>query len=519
MPPTPGTRRGPSEVVAPLTPDVLVIGAGPAGSAAARLLAAWGHRVLVVDRLVGDAGRLAESIPPSADKLLAAIGALAAIADAGFLPWRGNTVWWAGEPPRAETFPPGVAGYQVVRRDFDRRLRDLAAESGAEIRDGRVREVRVPGVGAATDRGPAAGDGPTAIVDCGDALTPVAPRIVIDASGRAGMLARQGLRLHDVARRTVALAAVWRAPLHWPVPDDTHTLVASYEDGWAWSVPTAPGVRQFTVMVDPARTERPRGASSREVYLAELAKVAPFAPILAEGALEEGPWGADASLYSAERCAGPGFLLAGDAGSSIDPLSSFGVKKALASGWLAAIAAHTSLVTPAMQEHAMAFFNRRERAVLASARRQASVFAAEAAARTAHPFWIARVDAPTEADHDEEPDTAALARDPAVLAAFAGLRVRESLRLAVGPEVRIAPRPAVRGREIVLDEHVFLPVWPGGLRYLRGVDLVELLRLAPLHHDAGELYRALGVGHPQVALPDFLGALAVLLAEGALRHV
>ena len=31
------------------TTDVIVIGAGPAGSAAARLLAAWGHRVLVVE--------------------------------------------------------------------------------------------------------------------------------------------------------------------------------------------------------------------------------------------------------------------------------------------------------------------------------------------------------------------------------------------------------------------------------------------------------------------------------------
>ena len=73
-------------------PDVIVIGAGPAGSAAARLLAAWGHRVLVVDRGAGDARSLAESIPPSAQKLLAALGMLPAIEDAGLWPWRGGTI-------------------------------------------------------------------------------------------------------------------------------------------------------------------------------------------------------------------------------------------------------------------------------------------------------------------------------------------------------------------------------------------------------------------------------------------
>jgi len=245
-----------------LTTDVLVIGAGPAGCSVARLLAAWGHRVLVIDRPGGESGRLAESIPPSADKALAAIGALAAIADAGFHPWRGNTVWWADAAARVETFPPGVAGYQVVRSAFDRRLRDLAAESGATIREGRVRDAHVAGVGRAADPRPADLVLPFADVEIGGSLERITPRVVVDASGRAGVLARHGLRVHDTSHHTIALAAVWHASRPWPVPDDTHTLVASYADGWAWSVPTEPGVRQFTVMVDPARTNLARGATA-----------------------------------------------------------------------------------------------------------------------------------------------------------------------------------------------------------------------------------------------------------------
>src|SRR4030095_15866932 len=100
--------------------------------------------VVVVDRATADAERLAESIPPSADKILRAIGALDAVRGGGFLPWRGNTVWWAGESARVEPFPAGSSGHQVLRRDFDRLLRSLAERAGARIEAGRVTAVRRP---------------------------------------------------------------------------------------------------------------------------------------------------------------------------------------------------------------------------------------------------------------------------------------------------------------------------------------------------------------------------------------
>lgn len=489
--------------------DVLVIGAGPAGAAAARLLAAWGHDVLVIDRPGSDAGRLAESIPPSANKVLRAVGAFDAVSEAGFLPWRGNTVWWADEPARVETFPGDSPGYQVLRRDFDRGLRDLAVTSGARIEEARVVAVhRVDNADAWSVTAERAGRSDE-----------YRSRIVIDTSGRAGVLARAELRVWDSERRTVALAGSWRRARRWPLEDDSHTLVASYAGGWAWSVPVDRNTRQFTVMVDPTRSDLARDSSSRDVYLAELAKVSPFVPVLAAANLVEGPWGADASEYTSRHYAGPGFLLAGDAGSAINPLSSFGVKKALASGWLAAIAAHTALFDPAMAEEAFAFFDRRERAVVAAAARQASWFALEAAAHTKHPFWLARTESPEPSPENVEPDVAELARDPAVLAAFADLRSRSLIRLVQGPAVRIEPRAAVRDRQIVMEPHLVTASWPDGLRYLRGVDLVALLGLAPRHADIGALFEAARSETPHIELPDFLGALSVLVATGAVRHV
>ncbi len=496
--------------------DVLILGGGPAGSGAARLLAAWGQRVLLVDRPHAVDRTRAESIPPSARKVLAALGALTAIEEAGFSPWAGNVVWWspgeAGRAPREEAFPAGVAGFQVERGRFDARLRALAAESGALVLEGVVRDVRIPGLGTAG----ADVAMPRAIVDVGDEPREVSAALVLDCSGRAGLVARQGLRRVESSHHTVALTGAWRAAAD-PPADVARTWVAAYADGWAWSVAPAPGSRHVTVMIDPRRTARARQAPALEVYREELAKVDAFQPLLASASLVRGPWGADASPYTAERFAGAGFLLVGDAGSFIDPLSSFGVKKALASAWLAAIAARTALVRPAMREAAFDFFDRRERAVYAAARKQAAAFAAEAG--TGHPFWLARATSADDWDADTEVDPAALARDADVLAAFDDLRQRPSVRFRTGDAVQIRDRAAVRGREIVLEKHLFLPAWPGGVRYLRGVDLVSLMRLAPSHTDVGDLAEAFAGAHGPVALPDFLGALATLVAKGGLDVV
>lgn len=483
---------------------ILVLGLGPAGAAAARLLAAWGHDVVVVDRGGGDAGRLAESIPPSAKKILRTIGVLDAVDAAGFLPWRGNTVWWGSSDPRVEAFPEGDAGYQVSRHAFDRVLREQALAAGARIVDGRALELIRDDAGA------------TVRVEQTDGSAEIRARVVIDATGRSGLIARAGSRVLDASRRTIALAATWKSD-RWPLDDGSHTLVASYPGGWAWSVPVIGGIRQFTVMVDPARTNLARGQASRDVYLAEIAKVAPFARVLAAARLINAPWGADASEYTAAQYSGPGFLLTGDAGSAINPLSSFGVKKALASGWLAAIAVHTGLENPTMAAEAFAFFDRRERAVAAAAARQSAAFAEEAAAG-GDPFWTARVESGNVSADDFEPDASTLARDPAVISAFADLRARDRVNLAAGPDVRIEPRAAVRGRRIVMEDHLVSPAWPEGLRYLRGVDLVTLLRLAPAHHDVGDLFEATTRETPNLALPDFLGALSVLVSTGDLRH-
>src|SRR5215470_12119827 len=98
--------------------DVAILGGGPAGSAAARLLASHGHRVAVLTR-TPTRPTLAESLPPSVGKLLDRIGVRSAVDAADFVRATGNTVWWGTDELRVESFGAGSLGWQVRRDRFD----------------------------------------------------------------------------------------------------------------------------------------------------------------------------------------------------------------------------------------------------------------------------------------------------------------------------------------------------------------------------------------------------------------
>ena len=75
-------------------------------------------------------------------------------------------------------------------------------------------------------------------------------------------------------------------------------------------------------------------------------------------------------------------------------------------------------------------------------------------------------------------------------------------------------RPAVSGREIVLEPRIVSPDRPSGVRHVRGVDLLVLLELAPLSAQVPDLFEAYGRRARTVTLPGFLYALAVAVARG-----
>ena len=110
--------------------DTIILGGGPAGSAAGRLLSAWGHSDLLLDKPGPSSRGLAESLPPSTQKLLGQIGSSrpSSARDSCERPaTRSGGALAAGASRRSKR----RAGYQVHRPAFDRVLLDCARDAGA----------------------------------------------------------------------------------------------------------------------------------------------------------------------------------------------------------------------------------------------------------------------------------------------------------------------------------------------------------------------------------------------------
>lgn len=484
--------RGAGDAV--LNTDVAILGAGPAGTAAARLLAGYGHSVVVLGR-PNRQPPLAESLPPSCNKLFDEIGVRHAIERSGFVRATGNTVRWGNAETRIERFDREAVGYQVERDAFDALLGGAAQAAGASVRpDAAATQVERRG-----DR--------WHISVSGDELS---AGWVLDATGRAGLLARRGLRETIGSSRMTAIAAIWERDDDWPIPEPTHTVVESYDGGWGWSVPDRRGRRYVTVMLDPLVTPISRKPGLGEAYAGELSRT-DLLRSLTEGArLVGSPWGCDASPYTATRAFDDHALLVGDASSFVDPLSSFGVKKALASGWLGAVAVNTAINDSAMTATALELFAARERTMFTRLQQQAAALASDAAG--AHPteFWTSRADVSLD-DASSELDVSVLRRDPRVLAAFDEIKRRDVARFRPADGTRVIRRGVVHGSRIVLEDHLTSPALAQAVRYCRNIDLLLLARLAPEVPDVAELYEAYNRAGPSAALPDFLGALSALV--------
>lgn len=459
--------------------DVLVVGGGPAAGTAARLLALWGRRVVVAAKPDLADPDLPVSLTPSCGKFFDLMGIRSVIDGLGFVQSTGHTVWWGSADARVEPFDDGIHGWQAGPARLGKALLSTAAEAGATVIEEALTAEQV-------------------------LAWPAAYRL--DCTGRSGVLARPlGGRRYEAGHRTVALIGAWEGVDSGPI-DATHTLLESYADGWAWSIPLDERRRGLAVMVDPKATELARGEGARAIYLAEVSKTQRLARLVAGATLTGGPWGWDASMYVASRFSGEGWLLVGDAGSAVDPLSSSGVKKAMASAWLAAVSVNTALHDSALTGPALDLFDRREVSTYQQFLAMTKRYMADAggAGPEAHPFWAERAD-----------DAAAHGAVPReeVLAAFERLKAAAPLRLAVGPDVRIATRPALGERLITMQPHLVTTEVPEGVRHVLEVDVVRLLELAPHAADVPALHAAYELHEGPVEWPSLLTGLSTAIAR------
>lgn len=331
--------------------DVVVIGGGPAGSAASTMLARQGWRVVLLEREHFPREHVGESLLPASMPVLEELGAMPAVQASGFLPKYGATMVWGRDRQPwswrfSETGSQYTHAYQVWRPTFDHILLRNAANMGADVRQG-CRAVAV-------ERGPERDGVTVRYLSDANGLASLEARFVVDASGQAALLAQQaGTRNWDPSFQNLAVYAYFEGAHPLPSPDENNILIESFEHGWFWAIPlggsptghrgTRPWASVGAVVDNETGQEGIQRLGPREFLTAQL-RLAPHTLTM----LRDAQWVAEPKVvrdwsYSAERTTGPDFVMTGDSACFIDPLFSSGVHLALMSGVMAAAYATTAL--------------------------------------------------------------------------------------------------------------------------------------------------------------------------------
>jgi flavin-dependent dehydrogenase len=314
-------------------PDVLVIGAGPAGSIAAALLVQQGFSVRVLEKQKFPRFSVGESLLAQSLGLIEQAGMLEAVLAAGFQ-FKNGAAFAHGERYSTYNFAEkSSAGFgytfQVPRDTFDHVLIREAERMGAQV----AFEVEIVVAEFAANAAP------RIVARHPDGREEVQrPRFVLDASGFGRTLPRL-LKLESPSnfpRRSALFTQVYD---HIPSGafDRQKILVTvhpQHRDVWYWLIPFSNGRVSMGVVAEDAFLQRYGGSSEERLWA--LHREVPRLRELLKDAQPANPVG-ELRGYAANvaRMWGPGYALLGNAAEFLDPVFSSGVTIAMKSAHLA----------------------------------------------------------------------------------------------------------------------------------------------------------------------------------------
>lgn len=313
--------------------DVLIIGAGPAGSTAAAFLVQKGLQVLVLERQKFPRFSVGESMLPASMHFIEKAGMMEALMSASFQYKDGAAFRHNGQYHEFNFSQKTTPGYgwtfEVPRDQFDKILIDEAERQGAEVRY----EVEIVAADF-TDGKPRVTarnkDGSTEVFH---------PQFVLDASGFGRTLPR----LLDLEKPSAFPA---RAALFTQVYDhipsgafDRQKILVTIHptrfDVWYWVIPFSNGRVSMGVVAPDDFLQKYPGTPEERLW--KLVGEVPDLQDLLKHARPANPV-TEARGYAAnvKSLHGPGWALLGNAAEFLDPVFSSGVCIAMKSADLAA---------------------------------------------------------------------------------------------------------------------------------------------------------------------------------------
>ncbi len=336
--------------------QVLIVGGGPAGTTAATLLARDGFDVTLLERDIFPRYHVGESLLPSSLQVLDLLGVREKVEAYGFQSKPGAHYIWGDE--RWDVNFSDLEGnythsFQVRRDEFDKLLLDHAKSQGVKVFEG----IEVNSLSFDGDR-PQSATWSQRVE--GNSTGELSFDFLIDATGRSGLMATNYLKnreYHEIFQN-VALWGYWKNATRLGNGREGAILVNSTDDGWLWGIPLHDGTMSVGLVIHKKSFKEKRSTSLENIYLEGIAKSSKIKELLESAELVSQVRVEQDYSYTADRFAGSGYLLAGDAACFLDPLLSTGVHLATFSGLLAAASLASVLRNEVKEDQAMSFYER-----------------------------------------------------------------------------------------------------------------------------------------------------------------
>jgi geranylgeranyl reductase family protein len=319
--------------------DVIVVGAGPAGSVAAWALARRGIAVLVLDRAHFPREKVCgDYVEPRGLRVLAGMGCLGEVAGGASRAVSQSALYVDGARRYGARIPFYVGdglpphGYVIPRATLDHVLLRAALRAGAHVRHGvEVTEVLTGSRGVA-------------VTTRGDARARTyRGSLVVGADGVHSMVARCAGLLANDCRHVVLSQRVYAEGLDAPLDEARIFFERHCFPGYGWVFPMA-GDRVNLGVGMLAETSRHRHLRIPQLFTWFVERIKSLHPPWANLRFCRAPVGGVVKTYGgAGRNHFDGGLLVGDAGSFVDPMTGEGIAPAMESSLLAAVVLEAAL--------------------------------------------------------------------------------------------------------------------------------------------------------------------------------
>jgi flavin-dependent dehydrogenase len=322
--------------------EAIVIGAGPAGSAASAILQEHGHRVLVLEREKFPRYHIGESLLPFTFYPLQRLGLIDRMRQSVFVKkYSVQFVSPSGKSSQpfyfSTRYQPDIAQtWQVLRSELDQMFMENARSKGATVLEQvTVTSLLMDGERVAGVRAQAQGG----------SVTEYRAPITLDCSGKEAFTAvKNNWRIKDPQLNKVAVWTYYEGAKRDAGIDAGATTVAYVPDkGWFWYIPQHRDMVSVGVVAEGKYLSRDGVRDPEQIFEREVDQNLWIKDHLACGKQTGRYFITSEYSFHSRHCACEGLLLVGDAFCFLDPVFSSGLMFALKSGVLAGDTVHQAL--------------------------------------------------------------------------------------------------------------------------------------------------------------------------------